>query len=208
MQFILILFSCWLKIVFFFLTVSRCKSMFTEEQINYFKLCFIVTDELAEGLREIFKREWDNRYKATLGEWKDEPKNGMDFWSGESDRNRSRNAHFLRVIKKGNRAEWDCTMLFYAILFSDCIHSLSPAVQSNVNNLRKLRNEEFAHIARGHLSSLHFKNVVSNISTAFHALNLPTQNIREIINTTTFPSEELRQVLTKIDILQDEVSHH
>ena len=190
--------------------MSRCKSMasslkFTEGQINYFKVCFIVTDELAEGLREIFKREWDNRHKAILGEWKDEPKNGMDFWSGESDRNRSRNAHLLRVIKKGNRAEWDCTMLFYAILFSDCIYSLSLAVQSNVDNLRKLRNEDFAHMPRGHLSSIEFQNVVSKISTAFHALNLPTQNICEITNTTTFLSEELRKVLTKIDILKNEV---
>ncbi|CAH3167934.1 unnamed protein product, partial [Pocillopora meandrina] len=117
--------------------VSRCKSMasslkFTEEQLNYLKICLIVADELTGGLREIFKREWDNRYKTTLGEWKDEPKNGMDFWNGESCRNRRRYAALWKTMKTGKRAEWDCTMLFYAILYSDCIHSLNPVVRSNV----------------------------------------------------------------------------
>ena len=76
--------------------------------------CLIVTDELAGGLREIFKREWDNRYKTTLGEWKDEPKNGMDFWNRESLRNRKRSAVLWKTIINGNRAEWNCTTLFYA----------------------------------------------------------------------------------------------
>ena len=48
---------------------------FTEEHFNYLKVCLIATDELTEGPRQIFKRERDNRYKATLGEWKDKPKN-------------------------------------------------------------------------------------------------------------------------------------
>ena len=52
---------------------------YTEEHFNYLKVCLIATDELTEGQRQIFKREWDNRYKATLGEWKDKRKkrNGL-----------------------------------------------------------------------------------------------------------------------------------
>ena len=71
----------------------------SEEQLNYLKVCLIATDELPEGLREIFKREWDNRYKATLGEWKDKPKNGMDFWDRESSLSGSRNACLLEIKK-------------------------------------------------------------------------------------------------------------
>ena len=155
---------------------------FTEEKLNYLKICLIVTDELTGGLREIFKREWDNRYKATLGEWKDERKNGMDFWNGESLRSRRRNAAFWKTIINGNRAEWDCTMLFYAILFSDCIHSLNPVVRSNVDDLRRFRNEQFSHNPRGYLSSVDFQKAILDISTAFHALGLPAQNILEIAN--------------------------
>ena len=125
---------------------------FSDEQLNYFRICCVTTDVLTEGLRTIFKQEWDNRYKATLGEWKDEPRNGLDFKNGEFPRNQGRNAKLLATMIKGNRAEWDCTMLFYAILYSDCIgNSLNAVVKSNVDDLRKFRNEEFAHIPRGHL---------------------------------------------------------
>jgi len=42
----------------------------------------------------------------------------------------------------GDTSEWDCTMLFYAILFSDCIGpTLNPVVRSNVDDLRRFWNE-------------------------------------------------------------------
>jgi len=122
---------------------------FSKEQLNYYRICYVTTDILTEGLRSLFKQEWDNRYKATLGEWKDDPKSGRDFYNGESPRNQRRNADLLVTIRNGDRAKWDCTMLFYAILYSDCIgSSLSPAVKTNVDDLRKFRNEEFAHMPR------------------------------------------------------------
>ena len=117
-------------------------SEYTEEQLNFFRVCFITTDELTDGLRTIFKQEWDNRYATTLGEWKDEAKNGQDFKNGESPRNQARNQELLATMINGNRAEWDCTMLFYAILYSDCIgRGLNSVVRSNVDDLRKFRNK-------------------------------------------------------------------
>ena len=178
---------------------------YTAEQLNYYRICYVVTDILTEGLRTIFKQEWDNRYKTTLGEWKDDPKNGLDFWNGESPRNRSRNARLLTTMKNGDRAEWDCTMLFYAILYSDCIPGLNPTVQSNVDDLRKFRNEEFAHMPRGHLSNKDFQNVILKVNTAFRALGLPTLKIHEIQNQTSFPTEELRDISKKVDDRKQEV---
>ncbi|CAH3169798.1 unnamed protein product, partial [Pocillopora meandrina] len=157
------------------------------------------------GLRTIFKQEWDNRYKTTLGEWKDQPKNGMDFWNAESTRNRKRNAVLLTTMKNGDRAEWDCTMLFYAILYSDCIYSLNPSIRSNADDLRKFRNEEFAHMPRGHLSNGDFQTVITKVKTAFHALGLPSLEINEVQNQTNFLTEELNEVLRKVDDLKQEV---
>ena len=178
---------------------------YSEDQLNYFRICYVTTDILTEGLREIFKQEWDSRYKATLGEWKDDPKNGMDFWNGESLRNQKKHARLLTTMTKGNRAEWDCTMLFYAILFSDCIHSLNPVVWSNVDKLRLFRNEEFAHIARGHLSDVEFQNAISKVENAFLALGLSTVNIQDVKTQTCFPTEQLIHVLKKVDDLKQEV---
>ena len=179
---------------------------YSEEQLNYFRICCVTTDLLAEGLRSIFKREWDNRYRATLGEWKDEPRNGLDFYNGESPGNRRRNAHLLTTMINGNRAEWDCTKLFYAILYSDCIgHGLNPAVRANVADLRKFRNEEFAHMARGDLSDLEFQNAIGNVDVAFRGLGLCTLHIQEIRNQTSFPTEELEKVLRNVQDLKQEL---
>ena len=36
---------------------------YTDEQLNYYRICYVTTDILAEGLRQIFKQEWDKLYK-------------------------------------------------------------------------------------------------------------------------------------------------
>ena len=137
-------------------------SEYTEEQLNYYRICCIATDELTDGLRTIFKQEWDNHYATTLGEWKDEPKNGQDFKNGESPRNQARNQELLATMINGNRAEWDCTMLFYAILFSDCVgRDLSSVVRSNVDDLRKFRDKVFAHLPPGHISEPKFQSAIA-----------------------------------------------
>ena len=103
---------------------------YTDEQLNYYRICYLTTDVLAEGLREIFAQEWDKLYKSTKGEWKDKLRNGIDFYNGESPRNKKRNARLLATMKNGNSGEWDCTMLLYAILFSD---SVGPRLSAIVN---------------------------------------------------------------------------
>ena len=181
---------------------------YSTEQLNFYRICYVVTDVLTEGLRIIFKQEWDNRYRRTRGEWKDQPNNGLDFWNGESSRNRSRNARLLRTMKNGDTAEWDCTMLFYAILYSDCINGLNPTVQSHVDDLRKLRNEDFAHMPRGHLSEKDFQSVIFKVKNAFVALGLPTQKIQDIQNQTSFPTEELTNILKTVDDLNQDVQEN
>ena len=178
---------------------------YSAEQLNYYRICYVVTDVLTEGLRIIFKQEWDNRYRKTRGEWKDQPNNGLDFWKGESFPKRSRNARLLNIMKNGDTAEWDCTMLFYAILYSDCINGLNPTVQSHVDDLRKLRNEDFAHMPRGHLSEKDFQNVILKVENAFLALGLPTQKVHDIQNQTSFPTEELTNILKTVDDLNQDV---
>ena len=179
---------------------------YTTEQLNYYRICYVATDILPEGLRSIFKQEWDNRYTASMGEWVDEPRNGMDFYNAETPRNQRRNAHLLRTMTNGDRSEWDCTMLFYAILFSDCIGpTLNPVVQSNVDDLRRFRNEEFAHISRGQLSDRDFQSAMGKVHNAFQGLSLSTVQIQDVANQTTFPTEELIDILNKVEDLKKEL---
>ena len=181
-------------------------SEYTEEQLNYYRICCITTDELTDGLRIIFKQEWDNRYATTLGEWKDESKNGQDFKNGESPRNQAKNQELLATMINGNRAEWDCTMLFYAILFSNCIGcGLNAVVRSNVDDLRKFRNQDFAHLPLGHISAPKFQSAIAKVQGAFQALGLSTAKIQEIRNKASFPTSHLKKVLKEVNKFKQEV---
>ena len=156
-------------------------TVYSEEQLNYFRVCHIATDILSQALRLLFKQEWDNRYKATLGEWKDTPQNGLDFKNGESPANQRRHARLLATMVNGDRAQWDCTMLFYAILFSDSIgHRLNPLIKTNVDDLRKFRNEDYAHMTGGQFSNADFKITIAKVETAFRALGLSTFEIQTV----------------------------
>ena len=173
-----------------------CK-VYSEEQHNYFRVCHIAMNILPQALRLLFKQEWDNRYKATLGEWKDTPQNGLDFKNGESSANQGRNARLLASMVNGDRAEWDCTMLFYAILFSDSIgRGLSPLIKTNVDDLRKFRNEVYAHMTGGQFSNVDFKITVAKVETAFRALGLSTVEIQTVSKQKSFPTDELQNVKT------------
>ena len=172
-------------------------TVYSEEQLNYFRVCHIATDILSQALRLLFKQEWDNRYKATLGEWKDTPQNGLDFKNSESPANQRRHARLLARMVNGDRAQWDCTMLFYAILFSDSIgHRLNPLIKTKVDDLRKFRNEDYAHMTGGQFSNADFKITVAKVETAFRALGLSTVEIQTVSKQKSFPTDELQNVKT------------
>ncbi|PFX20278.1 Nephrocystin-3, partial [Stylophora pistillata] len=79
---------------------------------------------------------------VTFGEWKDDPSNGRDSYNAESPRNQRRNKHLLSTMIKGKRADWDCTMLFYALLYSDCISGLNA---EDLEDLIERRENELLH---------------------------------------------------------------
>ena len=106
----------------------------------------------------------------------------------------------------GNRAEWDCTMLFYAILYSDCIgRGLNAVVRSNVDDLRQFRNKVFAHMPQGQISKREFRSAIAHVEGAFQALSLSTVKIEEIRDQTSFPTNHLKKILREVDKLKHEV---
>ncbi|KAL9973741.1 hypothetical protein ACROYT_G020235 [Oculina patagonica] len=178
---------------------------YTQEQLNYFKIAYIVTNVLAHGLRLIFKREWDYRYKATLGEWQDTPQNGLDFFNNESLRNQKRNARLLATMVNGNTAEWDCTMLFYAILHSDSITGLSTTVRQSVENLREFRSGEFAHNAQAKLSDPEFRIAIRKVEVSFKVLGLPTVEIHDVSEQRSFSTQELHNAMKEAQSIYQEL---
>ena len=161
---------------------------YTSQQLNYFRACYIAFNLIPEGLRTVFRQEWDFRYKATpFGEWKDTPQNGFNFYSKESRKSRLKNGRVLAIIQAGNTAEWDTVCLFFAILYSDAIGStLCPLVRNGVDDLRQFRNN-IVHTPEGKLTDAEFQNYVAIVLAAFTSLNLPIYDVDDIRNQTDFP---------------------
>ena len=182
---------------------------YTSEQLNYFRLCYITFNLIPEGLRKIFKQEWDFLYKSTPpGEWKDTPQNGLDFYSRETRRKRPRNARYLSTVKNGNTTEWDCTCLFFAILYSDSIGTtLGLAVQKDVDDLRQFRND-IAHINEAELTDADFQKRVGDVIATFSSLKLPVKDIVEVQTQKSFLTAEvvnLRRQVANLDNLKNEL---
>lgn len=85
---------------------------FTREQLNYFKLAFVVLSEYPKALRQTFRYMWDN----FLGS-----RHGHKMWD---DSLAVRNVFLVlegrktRVPTHLSYDEWDCTVLFQATIYS------------------------------------------------------------------------------------------
>ena len=179
---------------------------YSQEQLNYFRLCYVAFYLVPVGLRQIFKNEWDFLYKATsIGEWKDTAQNGRDFYNNESKASHKKNARCLATIHNGNTANWDCTCLFFAILYSDTVGTtLSPAVYKVVDDIRQVRNE-IAHITEAKLTDADFRTSVDRLLNDFTSLGLAKTEIQEIKNQTTFPTMEVENIKKEARNLQAEL---
>ena len=176
---------------------------YSDEQLNFFRLCHIFTDEVAGSLRLFFKQKWDRRHKR---KWKDVPEDGKEFYRRESPYNRKINEKHLEIMVKGNTAEWDCTKLFYAICYSDCIRkTLTTADKKTLKKLRERRNEFCGHLPHGKIKRAEFEFIVKEVECALSDLGLSTRNIRVIRKQTSFPTKELNKVLAKVKSLEQEV---
>ena len=77
-------------------------------------------------------------------------------------------------------------------------------VYSNVNDLRKFRNEDFAHIPQGQLSDPDFKVVVQKLENAFKALGFSTVEM-QTINTKAFQTDEVKKLMDEVQNLNQEL---
>ena len=183
-------------------TQDPIKMKYTSEQLNYFRACHIAFNLIPEGLRTVFKQEWDFLYKATpYGEWKNIPKNGHDFYYNESRRSRVKNVRLLATMRMGNTAEWDSSCLIFAVLYSDTIGTtLSPFVRKEVDDLRQFRNI-IVHTPGGKLTDAEFQNYVARVLLAFSSLKLPINDVVDIQNQTDFPTVDSNALKVQADNL-------
>ena len=180
---------------------------YSDEQLNFFRICHITVNIITEGLRTVFKQEWDKRYMGISGIWEDTLKNGKEFEKEELHRaSKTNNATLLSIMRNGNRKQWDCTALFFGILFSRSIGDfLNSTIYNHVHNLRVFRNESFAHASKGYISEIDFKSLIGRVEAAFLGLKLPVGDIKAIANQKSFPVKESRLLRDQLVKEQDKV---
>ncbi len=154
----------------------------SNERENYNCIMEIMNVPVCEGLRAIFKQEWDKHYGPTKGVWDDTCISGTEFHNMESTRRHAK--PYLSAYQSGKRSEWDISALSDAILFSNALNKrLAPHVSNNVDELRVLRNNLTHRFASQHkLPDTAFENAYKKIKSCFKVLKLSTADVERIAN--------------------------
>ncbi|CAB4023366.1 Hypothetical predicted protein [Paramuricea clavata] len=153
----------------------------SEEKRNYICMRHIITDVVSEGLRKVFKNEWNTRFQASFGAWDDTSASGVQLFHQESTRSRPNKNVNQAKFQHGDTNQWDSSVLFDAILFSNSIgkSSLNPIINTAVDNIRKMRNK-IMHADETILSDADFQTMINDVENAFKALGLPIHDIARI----------------------------
>ena len=151
-----------------------------EESRNYICMQNIVTDVVSERLRSVFKREWNSRYQASFGGWDDTSASGVQLYNFENHRKRSNSNVYLSQFRHGDTNQWDCSVLFDAILYSKSIgSSLNSVTKTAVDKLRMVRNR-IMHADKATLTDAEFQNMTSDVENSFIVLGFPVDDITSI----------------------------
>ena len=152
----------------------------SDESRNYICMQNIVTDVISEGLRNVFKSEWNSRYQASFGAWDDTSASGVQLFRRENSRSRPNKNMYQTKFQHGDTNQWDCSVLFDAILYSNSIGStLNPKIKTEVDNLRNVRNKTM-HADKATLTGAEFQTMSSDVENSFKALSLPIDDIVSI----------------------------
>ena len=145
----------------------------SEESRNYICIQNIVTNVVSKGLRIVFKREWNFSYQARFGAWDDTSTSGGQLFHKEKARKRPNKNVYQSKFQHGNTNQWDSSVLFDAILYSNSIGStLNTRIKTEVDKLRIIRNK-IMHSDEATLTDAEFQNITSDVENAFKALALP-----------------------------------
>ena len=202
---------------------------FTDEQLNYYKFLFLVTDEFRKALRQTFKHLWDLKF-GPGSIWDDSEVVRNLFLAMEGSN--------TKVPTNESYEEWDCTALFqatiYAKIFSlpdstgnlktlsemyikpcgsmpkGSFHTsvLSPAgnVEETfaiaIDQLRLLRNL-ICHSTSSEMDKTTFDRYIELAKDAFKALGVATDTINTVgsWNESHFPTEEVARLKRNICLM-------
>ena len=173
---------------------------YSKEQLNYFRMVHIVMTIFSAALRTIFKEEWFSWYGKT---WRDRTRDGRRFFLNESLVNRRRNRKALKTISKGDSSQFDNSILFYCILYSNSIGTelwyKDRSMYEDIQRLRKLRNEVCHITPKDEVKDSDFKSFCDEAISCFGSLSLSTRNLKTIAREKNFGTGEVEELKAKLE---------
>ena len=133
----------------------------TAERNNFVKLSYIIVDIVADHLRQLFTRTWNERHEM----WKSDSNSGNQLWESLGEGFRKSNKSYTKKIHTGNEQLWDITTLCKIFLYSDLKFEQSSSEYKEIDKIREIRNEFFAHPESMACSDDDFEDHVTKIKS-------------------------------------------
>ncbi len=167
----------------------------TAEAENFFRFALLITDVIPRHLRQLFKDGWNNQFP--LIPWTDNGASGQNFLTKiQNKKTQMKDQQIKEKIKNGDTSEWDCTTLFFAILYSR-VPIIDAPMKKNVDGLRIMRNTYFGHVTSSQLLKQEFDDLIADLIQIFTALGFNTNDITDVETKTleTFDFKSLQEEL-------------
>ena len=143
---------------------------------NFYKFATMLLEDVPRNLRNIFKQSWNKQFSPP---WGDDAASGKCLKTELLNRKTSfPNSTIKNCVCKGDSRTWDCTSLFFVLIFSK-LNLLTKDEKQNVDKLRLMRNELF-HKTVAELSTKDFDDVFAVLETEFNFFGWNTSNIKMI----------------------------
>ena len=178
-------------------------ALMTAEGENHLRLVRIIQHDVPNNLRKLFKAEFAKKYGMPYG---DDTASGMFFLGNVIHKNKSKDANVNSAIQNGDSASFDCTTLFYCILYSGALllpmrrHNRVPPLNPSelIDQLREQRNL-LAHSPRAEVDEPDFNTRVADLTTIYQQLGWSCTDLLQAANgpINTTECNNLWQVLSK-----------
>ena len=148
----------------------------TGDKGNFCKLTEIILTIVPKYLRQYFKDEWDKANPLMI--WNDSPADGKCLTT--KIKIKYPFSDLKNALAQGNSNDWDPTALFFVLCKSGVIipHCRDPPKRvaplrdsENIDKLRIIRNEFFAHRSSTSLSLIEFNQAIMDIENVFRIFN-------------------------------------
>ena len=178
------------------------------EEENFIKITKLILETVPKHLRNLFVEKWDEKYPND--KWQSDLASGNFLFNEIPNAAKNgKNGVYANNMKSGKESEWDTTTLVYAMLYSklnlitncrpDDQRSAPLLISEEIDIIRKVRNEFFAHASSMQCSSATFIGIAWKIkSVAKNVFGANAENdIDDIVTSqlTTKMTDQLKHQL-------------